>query len=414
MVYVISKDGQPLMPTERYGKVRRLLKSGMAKVVRRTPFTIQLQYETATKITQPISLGVDAGSKHIGLSATTEKKVLYEADVEIRDDIVNLLASRRENRKGRRFRKTRHRKVRFDNRKKVKGGLVPSVRHKVECHINVIEKVYAILPVINLVVEIANFDQQKIKNPNINGIEYQQGEQAGFWNVREYVLYRDSHTCQCCKGKSGDKILNVHHIESRKTGGNAPNNLVTLCKTCHQQYHRGEIQLPKNIKRGISLKDSAHMNIMKNVLYETLCHLFCNISATFGYLTKHSRIQYKLPKVHYIDARCISGNPLAVSDGVVFKMKKIRCHNRQLHKQTILKGGYRKRNQAEYLVKGFRLFDKVKYQNQVCFIFGRRVKGGFVIRRLNSALVSGDVNYKKLRFLETRRSYLIEREMVWA
>ena len=104
MVYVISKDGQPLMPTERCGWVYRALKSGKAKVVRRCPFTIQLLYET-TNFTQPISLGVDAGSKHIGLSATTKEKVLYEADVELRNDIVNLLATRRELRRGRRFRR---------------------------------------------------------------------------------------------------------------------------------------------------------------------------------------------------------------------------------------------------------------------------------------------------------------------
>ena len=95
MVYVLNKDGSPLMPTNRNGKVYRLLKAGKAKVVSRTPFTIQLLYETATNETQPISLGVDAGSKHIGLSATTEDKVLYEADIKLRDDIVDLIASRR-------------------------------------------------------------------------------------------------------------------------------------------------------------------------------------------------------------------------------------------------------------------------------------------------------------------------------
>src|SRR6266699_2908506 len=61
---------------------------------------------------------------------------------------------------------------------------------------------------------------------------YQQGPQLGFWNVREYVLFRDGHTCKWCLGKSGDKIFNVHHIESRKTGGDSPDNLITLCETC--------------------------------------------------------------------------------------------------------------------------------------------------------------------------------------
>ena len=92
-------------------------------------------------------------------------------------------------------------------------------------------------------MEVASFDIQKIKNPEITGGEYQQGEQLNFWNVREYVLFRDNHTCQYCHGKSGDKVLNVHHLESRKTGGDAPNNLITLCETCHKKYHEGKIQL---------------------------------------------------------------------------------------------------------------------------------------------------------------------------
>ena len=103
LVYVLSKSGQPLMPTERSGKVRRMLKAGQAKVAKRTPFTIQLLYETGS-VTQPITLGVDAGSKHIGLSATTEDRVLYEAEVEERTDITELLSSRRELRRSRRNR----------------------------------------------------------------------------------------------------------------------------------------------------------------------------------------------------------------------------------------------------------------------------------------------------------------------
>ena len=106
MVFVLNKDGKPLMPTNRHGKVRRMLKDGRAKVVKRTPFTIQLLYDSENYI-QPISLGVDAGSKHIGISATTEKSVLFEADVELRNDIVDNLSTRREARRNRRNRKTR-------------------------------------------------------------------------------------------------------------------------------------------------------------------------------------------------------------------------------------------------------------------------------------------------------------------
>ena len=234
MVYVLDINGQPLMPTDRYGKVRHLLKENKAKVIKCCPFTIQLLYKS-TPYTQLITLGVDAGSKHIGLSATTETKVLYESDVELRNDIVGLLATRRENRRTRRNRKTRYRKPRFNNRVKTKkkGWLAPSIRQKINCHLTVIDKITKILPITKIITEVASFDIQKIKNPGIAGTDYQEGEQLGFWNVREYVLFRDGHTCQYCHGKSKDKVLNVHHIESRKTGGNAPNNLITLCETCH-------------------------------------------------------------------------------------------------------------------------------------------------------------------------------------
>ena len=244
MVYVLNKNGQPLMPTENYAKVRVFLKQGKAKIVKKCPFTIQLMYNS-TNYTQNVALGVDSGSKHIGLSATTKDKVLFEADVELRNDIVDLLSTRRELRRSRRSRKLRYRKARFDNRRRKDKWLSPSVQQKVESHLTMIEKVHKILPISNIVVEVASFDIQKIKNSIISGIEYQQGEQLGFWNVREYVLFRDGHICQCCKGKSKDKILNVHHIESRKTGGNAPNNLITLCKTCHANYHNGIVKLPK-------------------------------------------------------------------------------------------------------------------------------------------------------------------------
>ena len=415
MVYVISKDGRPLMPTARHGKVRRMLKSGKAVVIRRCPFTIQLMYETGNS-TQPVSLGVDAGSVHIGTSSTTEKLVLYEAEVELRNDIVDLISTRRQYRRSRRNRKTRYRKPRFNNRKRKEHWLAPSVRQKVDSHLATVKSICSILPVSRIVVETASFDIQKIKNPNLEGTGYQQGEQLGFWNVREYVLFRDGYVCQCCKGKSNDPALNVHHIESRKTGGDAPNNLITLCETCHKGFHNGTVKLPANIRRGMKFKDAAFMGIMRWAFYNHVKEIHepvgIEVGMTYGYITKNTRIQNGLPKTHCIDARCISGNPQAVSSGEYYYQKKIRCHNRQIHKSKNLKGGVRKRNQAEYLVKGFRLYDKVSYQGKEYFIFGRRQSGYFDIRTLSGEKVNnGSVNSKKLKLVETRRSYLTERRI---
>ena len=407
MVYVLNINGQPLMPTQRHGKVRRLLKAGKAKVIKRCPFTIQLLYETQDNV-QPVSLGVDAGSKYIGISATTEEIVLYEAEIELRNDIVKLLSDRREQRRGRRNRKTRYRKPRFNNRRRKDGWLAPSVQNKVDSHLTAIRKVHEILPVTKVIVEVASFDVQKIKNLDIKGTEYQKGEQLGFWNVREYVLWRDNHTCQCCKGKSKDKVLNVHHIESRKTGGNAPNNLITLCETCHKEYHNGTIVLPNAIKRGMRFRDAAFMNIMRWTLYENLKKIYNNVSLTYGYITKNVRINNGLSKSHYFDARCISGNPTAKPLGYYFYQRKVRCHNRKIHKCKINKGGVRKLNQAAFEVYGFRLYDKVCWDGHECFIFGRRSTGRMDLRLLDGTHINASVGFKNLKLLEKRNNYLTE------
>ena len=411
MVYVLSKNGQPLMPTENHAKVRVLLKQQKARVITNCPFTIQLLYKSTT-YTQDITLGVDAGSKHIGLSATTDKKVLFESDVTIRNDIVDLLAARRALRRARRNRKTRYRKARFNNRRRNDGWLAPSIRQKVGSHMTVVDKVCKLLPITNIVVEVASFDIQKIKNPDTSGTDYQQGEQLGFWNIREYVLFRDGHKCQCCHGKSKDPILNVHHIESRRTGGNAPNNLITLCETCHKGYHKGTVILPKTIHRGMRFRDAAFMGIMRWAFYNKLKELYASqnipISMTYGYITKNTRIKHELPKEHFIDARCISGHPNAAPSNEVFYQKKVRCHNRQIHKLTINKGGIRKRNQAVYEVKGFRLYDTVLWKGQKCFIFGRRSTGRMDLRLIDGTHINASAGYKNLKLLRKRSNYLIE------
>ena len=408
MVYVISKQGTPLMPTERFGKVRRMLKNSLAHVVRRIPFTIQLDYDT-TDFTQPITLGIDAGSKHIGVSSTTTEKELYAADVELRNDIVDKLSTRREQRRTRRNR-LRHRKPRFDNRvsSKNKGWLAPSIENKIHTHMSVVKNVCKILPVSNIVVETASFDMQKIKRPDIQCEEYQQGEQLGFWNVREYVLWRDGHVCQHCHGKSKDPVLNVHHLESRKTGGDAPNNLITLCETCHKAFHRGKFEL--KIKRGKPLRDAAFMGIMRWAFYKRLKKEHPNVSITFGYITKNTRITNNLPKEHYVDARCISGHPKAKPMGYYFYQKKVRCQNRQIHKANFLKGGRKKLNQAPFLVRGFRLFDFVSYEGIPYYVFGRRVSGYFDIRKLDGTKANnGSVSCKKLKLINTQKTILTER-----
>ena len=408
MVYVLDKEGKPLMPTERHGKVRRLLRDGNAHVAKLQPFTIQLDYESTT-YKQEVSLGIDAGSVHIGVSATTKKKELLAAEVVLRTDIVKKLASRLELRRTRRHRKTRYRKQRFDNRRRNERWLAPSIRNKVESHLKAIRLVHSLLPIIKTTIEVAQFDAQKIKDDAIQGVEYQQGEQMGFWNVREYVIARDNHQCQHCKGKSGDKILNVHHLESRKTGGNAPNNLITLCETCHKAYHRGEFEL--KVKRGTSLRDAAVMNIMRWAVYEQAKAKFENVHLTYGYVTKNTRIENGIEKTHCADAFCISKNVEALRLGSYIKCRCLPRHTRALHVCNPKKGGIRRSTVASHWIGNTNLqkYDTVKWKGVICFVAGS-TNGRPIIRDIDGEQIAltPSVNYRTLKFIERNKGFLIQ------
>lgn len=397
------------MPTERHGKVRRLLRDGKAHVVRLIPFTIQLDYE-GKSYTQKVCLGVDAGSVHIGVSATTEKKELFAAEVVLREDIVKKISDRRELRQSRRGRNNRHRKMRLYNRRLCKGWLAPSIMYKVNSHLNIISWINSMLPVTATNIEVAQFDIQKIKNPDIQGEEYQNGEQKGYYNVREYVLARDGHKCQHCKGKSGDKVLNVHHLESRKTGGNAPNNLITLCETCHKAYHRGEFEL--KIKRGTSLRDATAMNIMRWNVYERAKIEFKNVRLTYGYITKHLRIENEIEKNHCTDAFCISGNIKADRLGSHLLCRCVPRHNRILHVSKPKKGGHRRSAVTSHWIKNsrFQKYDTIEWNGIQGFISGS-TNGYLVLRDINKSLITPNrfVNSNTVRFIRRKRRYLIYR-----
>ena len=410
LVYVLNKEGSPLMPCSS-AKARKLLKDGKAKIIKRDIFTIQLLYGSSG-YKQEITLGVDTGSKTIGLSATTKSNELFAGEYQLRNDISDLLSDRRIYRRARRNRKTRYRKARFLNRvrTKNKGWLAPSVEHKIESHINIIDKIHKILPIQKLVVELANFDIQKINNPDIKGKDYQFGEAYGFENIKSYVLFRDNYTCQHCKGKSKDSKLHVHHIIFRSNNGSDnADNLIVLCKSCHDKLHKGEIKLnTKGLKK--IHKDSTFMNIMKNTLINRLKLRYENLEITYGYITKQNRYDNSIDKTHRFDALTISGNFKASPLSYVFYMRKARCQNRQIHKAKILKGGIRKLNQAKYEVFNYRLFDKVVFESSEYFIFGRRSSGFFDIRNLEGVKVNkGSISCKKLKLILPKKNILIER-----
>ena len=304
-VYVLNKDGTPLMPCKE-AKARHLIRDGRAKVVRRNPFTIRLNWD-CEKNTQTITLGVDSGYSKIGFSAIINTQELISGEVQLRNDVSKKLSERRMYRRNRRS-KLWYRKPRFDNRvsSKKKNWLAPSIQHKLDTHIKIIYKVREILPISDTVVEVASFDIQKIKNPDIQGKDYQNGEQKGYYNVKAYVKHRDNYTCQHCKGKSKDKILQVHHIRGKKEGAtNRPEELITVCKTCHEKHHKGIITIAvKPIK---TFKPETFMTTVRWKLVKQLNSLMpYSVSHTYGYITKYNRDELGLEKSNINDAFVIA------------------------------------------------------------------------------------------------------------
>lgn len=388
------------MPTARHGKIRRMLHDGVAHVVRSVPFTIQLDYESRS-YTQPISLGIDAGTQHIGVSASTEQKELFSAEIELRKDVMKKMSERRMYRRNRRYRKTRYRKPRWKHRGRSEGWYTPSIRNRIDRHMYVISLLHSVLPIARTIIETAQFDIAKFKNPDIEGISYQNGPQKGFWDVREYVLWRDNHECCHCHGKSGDKILEVHHIETRQTGSNSPENLITLCKTCHKASHNDKIQL--TVKRVISLRDPSQMNVMRKALLEAARVAFRNVHSTFGSITKNVRISNGIKKTHCADAFCIAGNVKAERLGFYLLCRCVPRHTRSLHVANFKKGGIRRPAVApRWISESLRLqrYDTVQWNGIRCFIAGS-TNGRLVLRDINWKLVTptASVNAKTVKFL---------------
>jgi hypothetical protein len=218
----------------------------------------------------------------------------------------------------------------------------------------------------------------------------------------------NGHSCQWCFGKSKDRILNVHHIESRKTGGDRPDNLITLCETCHDLLHRTH-QEDRIVRKSGGFRDATQIGTIRWCVYYQAKALSPQVHVTYGYLTKHTRISHQLEKSHLVDARCISGNPLARTDTSWYLIKWVRRNNRQLYKATIRKGGRRQHNTAPKYVQGFRLFDCVRYRGQVCFVFGRRSSGYFDLRTLDGTRIHASANCKQLTVIQRASACLVER-----
>ena len=382
LVYVLKQNGQPFMPTERFGKVRRLLKEGKAKVVRREPFTIRLLYEPETDVVQECYCGVDTGSKHVGVAVVGNDKVLYQSQTELRNDIKKKMDKRRGFRRSRRNRKTRYRKPRFLNRRNSirEDRLPPSVKHKVQSHIDEIEFCKKILPISDIILEVSQFDTALMKNPNLMNEKvrhwgYQKGFNYGYSSRREAILHRDNNTCQCC-GKKNCR-LEVHHIKFKSNGGtDDEENLITLCKECHDGVHDGTITLNKKPKKSKNLKYAAHMSIIRSWLLKK----YPDAIETFGFTTAENRNHLQLEKDHYIDACVIASGGLEFKGlDVIYKKRRVSNQSR-----VLTKGAHSEIKLPTGKIHGFRGHDKVEYLGEVCFIKSRRTSGSFTLIDINN------------------------------
>ena len=413
-VYVLDMNGQPLMPTSRFGKVRRMLRDKKAKVVKSCPFTIKLLYEPETKIVQDVVLGVDTGSKHVGVACVGNSKVLYQSQVELRDDIKRKMDTRRMYRRTRRNRKTRYRKPRFLNRGNSikKDRYCPTIVSKYYGHEREIEFCKKILPIKDIVLETGKFDTQLMEKPWLQEHKwaYQKGVNYSYANAREHALVRDKYTCQCC-GKKNCRV-EVHHIIFRRNGGSdALENLVTLCEDCHKAIHLGEIDLKLKGKRRSNLRHATQMSIIRNMLLKK----YPDAIETFGYMTKANRENLGLEKDHYIDACVIaSGGLKSESSNVLYQKRCVPAQSRVLTRSA--------RDEKKIptgKVHGFKRYDKVKYLGVVCFIKARRTFGGFVLMGIDNNIldfrtVGGCANpsYKSIRRVNARKSILCISERV--
>ena len=418
MVYVINYDNKPLMPCSNT-IARLLLKQGKAKVKRKTPFTIKLTYQ-ADNYTQNLTLGIDTGSSKIGSAVVKESEdIVYLSQIEIRNDITDKMKQRSKYRRNRRNRKTRYRKARWLNRKNSikKDRFSPTMTSKINSHIKEIEFVKSILPIKNIILETGNFDTHALKNPAVlkNKWLYQKGINYGFSNTKSYVLDRDNYTCQYCKGKTKDSKLEVHHIIFRRNGGSdKENNLICLCKICHDKLHKDEISLNKKGKIKGQLKHATQMNSIRVQLLK----IYPTAKETFGYITKEHRQFMGLSKEHYNDAIAIASLNNIENTGCLNVRYSL---DNVIYKKCISKGDFQQnkgiRSEQKIptgKIQGFKKFDKVEYLGKECFIKGRMSTGYAVLMDIqgNKIDLKPIPKFNKMKRIQARKSWLVMSDFI--
>jgi 5-methylcytosine-specific restriction endonuclease McrA len=366
-VLVVDKNRKALMPCHP-ARARELLKKGKAAILRRFPFTIIL-LERENGEVQAIQMKLDTGAKTTGVALVAEFKrglvCIWAAELEHRGFAVrdNLL-QRRQLRRGRRHRKTRYRATRFDNRRRAQGWLAPSLLSRWQNIETWFKRLASFSPVSCLALELTKFDTQLLQNPEIRGIEYQQGELWGY-EIREYLVLKWAHHCAYCGEK--DRSLEIEHIIPKSRGGsNRISNLSLACHACNQKKGSktaaefGYPHIQAQAKQ--SLADAAVMNKLRWAIYERLQAFELPIELGTGGLTKFNRTQQGYPKSHWMDAACVGNSGATVFIHPGHSPLLIRATGRQ-SRQMVLPDRYgfpRTKAKQRSAVQSFRTGDLVK------------------------------------------------------
>lgn len=410
-VFVINKHGRSLMPC-RPRIARLLLRDGCAKVVRRDPFTIKLLIGVPG-YKQELVLGIDPGTKYIGSAVRDAKnRILYLSEIHQRTDIKSKMDQRRMYRRTRRARKTRYRPPRFLNRSAStkKDRYPPSQESRYRAVTKEIEFVCKMIPISKIYIEMAKFDVSAMTNPAVLNYHwlYQKGPKFGYYNTVAFVLSRDGYTCQICKGKKKDPKLHAHHIIYRSRGGsNKQDNLLTLCKTCHDQIHAGTVKLTAKQLSAVkkSLKDATQMNVLCSMIQKRFS--IDTFISTLGAIAKAVRQHFGYPKEHYYDAFFGSlehgDTPEMITDRVTVK----KCVAKGEYQRT--KGPRSEKLMPTGKIQGFQRWDKVLYQGVKCFIKGRMSTGYAVLcDELGSKLnFKPMAKFTTIKRLSARKSWIM-------
>jgi 5-methylcytosine-specific restriction endonuclease McrA len=371
-VFVLDTNKHPLDPVHP-GRARLLLTQGRAAVFRRYPFTIILKEAFPQPPRYPLRLKIDPGSKTTGLALVDDAsgEVVFAAELQHRGQTIKkALDDRRQVRRSRRQRKTRYRKPRFSNRARAKGWLPPSLESRVANTLTWVRRLMRSCPITAISQELVKFDLQLLQNPEIAGVEYQQGELAGY-EVREYLLEKWERACAYCGAK--EVPLEIEHILCRSRGGtHRVSNLTLACKPCNQQKGNRLIEeflqdKPDLLKRILAqakalLRDATAMNATRWELYRRLQALELPVETGTGGSTKYNRVQRGHPKTHWLDAACVGAStPESFHlDGVVPLVITAHGHGRRQLCLMDRRGFPRTKPKQTKRVKGFQTGDMVK------------------------------------------------------